>query len=184
MRAQDLSDFDSSSGRRYSKYMALIPIKDRHGNAKAYARVDDEICDWVTEFSWSVGKDGYVRTRPIVLGRVGYVALHNLIFGKAPEGMYVDHINGDKLDNRTENLRFVTPAQSNWNTGVRKHNLSGFKGVSNSKYGWRVRMEVEGETYRRGPFKTFEQACEVSESMSKSLQGDFAPSRMRLGRAR
>lgn len=43
-------------------------------------------------------------------------------YGPIPDGMQVDHINGDKMDNRLENLRIVTPQQNQYN----RANVKGF----------------------------------------------------------
>jgi hypothetical protein len=51
-----------------------------------------------------------------------------LFYGKWPE-KFIDHVNGDKTDNRIVNLRECTPSQNGWNSGIRSSNRSGYKGV-------------------------------------------------------
>jgi hypothetical protein len=46
----------------------------------------------------------------------------------------VDHINHNKLDNRLENLRWVSSSDNNRNMSIRKKNTSGHQGVSFEKY--------------------------------------------------
>jgi hypothetical protein len=58
-----------------------------------------------------------------------------LFNGPIPEGMVIDHINGDPWDNRLENLRMVTPKANNQNTKKRKDNKTGFTGISIKKMG-------------------------------------------------
>lgn len=60
--------------------------------------------------------------------------LHRLIFENIEENKYVDHINGDKSDNRRSNLRLVTKDQNRWNSSSQKGNYSSkYKGVSWNK---------------------------------------------------
>lgn len=49
--------------------------------------------------------------------------------GPVPKGMVIDHINGDKHDNRLENLRACTVAQNIANSKMRSNNTSGVKGI-------------------------------------------------------
>ena len=56
------------------------------------------------------------------------MAVHRVIMN-APKGMDVDHINGDRLDNRKENLRICTRSQNSQNKKSRRDSKSGYKGV-------------------------------------------------------
>ena len=56
----------------------------------------------------------------------------------------IDHINGDRKDNRILNIREATKAQNNRNTGISKNNTSGYKGVSRIRGKWRARIGIEG----------------------------------------
>lgn len=53
-----------------------------------------------------------------------------LKFGEIPEGKIIDHINGDSLDNRIENLRIATYIHNNSNKKKASNNTLGFSGVS------------------------------------------------------
>jgi hypothetical protein len=51
------------------------------------------------------------------------------LYGEIPDGMEIDHINGDRGDNRLENLRLATRVQNSINTRVSSRNKTGYKGV-------------------------------------------------------
>lgn len=71
--------------------------------------------------------------------------MHN---GPIPDGMYIDHINHKRDDNRLVNLRLVTRIENQRNMSISKRNSSGFVGVSWSKVHnkWEVRIGVGNGT--------------------------------------
>ena len=84
---------------------------------------------------------------------------HRLIWetlkGPIPDGCYIDHINGDKTDNRLENLRLASPSQNRFNSKQRSDNTSGYTGVHfNQASGkWSARLFVGGSPKHLGSFK-------------------------------
>lgn len=86
--------------------IAFISIKRRGGEFLEII-VDAELVDSLCIHKWCVGS-GYVR-RGQKLPNGGYknIYIHRQIMN-APDDMTVDHINGDKLDNRRSNLRICT----------------------------------------------------------------------------
>jgi hypothetical protein len=71
-----------------------------------------------------MNSSGYLRYCLYKNGKKKQMFVHRLIakaFLPAVEGAdYVDHINRDKLDNRSDNLRWVTMSQNNLNSTIRK----------------------------------------------------------------
>ena len=61
-----------------------------------------------------------LNNNKLYLIRDDKIWLHQLILGKAPKGLVIDHINGDTLDNRKSNLRFITHGENRQNTTKRK----------------------------------------------------------------
>ena len=55
--------------------------------------------------------------------------MHRIVMD-VTDGRQIDHINGDPLDNRKCNLRFVTNQENGRNRGAQVNNKSGYKGVS------------------------------------------------------
>ena len=105
------------------------------------------------------------------------ILLHSAIMGDIGPGLEIDHINGDGLDNRRANLRLVTAAENHRNIGLRKHNTSGFLGVT-----WSVRAKrwyaqigttVNGKrkTISIGLFKTAEAANAARLRTERELWG-------------
>lgn len=89
----------------------------------------------------------------------------------------VDHINGDTLDNRRENLRACTNAENLRNQGARKKNVTGYKGVSpQHRYPDRYRAEItaNGEHLYLGLFDTPELAAIAYNEAAIRLHGQFA----------
>jgi hypothetical protein len=74
--------------------------------------------------------DRYYETS--VSGRKGLT--HRIVWeilnGEIPDGLYIDHIDGNGLNNRIENLRLVTHAQNCSNLGKNKNNKTGYTGVA------------------------------------------------------
>lgn len=88
----------------------------------------------------------------------------------------VDHINGNGLDNRRENLRLANRAQQNRNTRMKRNNTSGFKGVSYHKPNnrWCAYITVNSKTVYLGSFLTPEEAHEAYCKKATEVYGEFA----------
>ena len=88
--------------------------------------------------------------------------LWEAINGPIPKGFEIDHINGDKLDNRIENLRLATHRQNSQNHKKRRdgETTSKFVGVSWDKQRnrWRASVKVSGKAYYIGLFDSEEEA--------------------------
>lgn len=100
--------------------------------------------------------------------------LHRLILD-AQTGQFVDHVNGDTLDNRRPNLRLCTNAENQQNSGPRK-GTSRFKGVSwiNKRGKWRVSFNWQGQTYFCGYFADEVEAAKEYNRRASELCGGFA----------
>ena len=104
--------------------------------------------------------------------------LHRLIYlyhhGVMPEQL--DHINGDALDNRIENLRPCRASENSCNRPVFKNNTSGYKGVSwnarNKR--WFAYADMNKVRTNIGYFDTVEEAAQAAAQARNNLHGDFA----------
>ena len=77
-----------------------------------------------------------------------------------PMDLEIDHINGDRMDNRLENLRPVTSGINKRNSQIPSHNTSGRVGVAfrASKRKWRASITIDNRHRHIGYYDTFEQA--------------------------
>lgn len=81
----------------------------------------------------------------------------------------VDHISGDKCNNRMENLRAVSQSENMRNACKRSDNTSGICGVVWHKVSkkWKAQMQVDGKAYYLGVFPTIEEAAAVRAAASR-----------------
>jgi hypothetical protein len=128
-------------------------------------------------FVWKIRPSKAVRAGDVagcVEKRIGYITIgiagrvykaHRLawlyVYGSWPKGL-IDHINGNKADNRIDNLRDVFADGNSQN--VRKpnrRNKSGFMGVIWYQNKWRASMSVNGKSKWLGDYSTPEEAHQV-----------------------
>lgn len=137
------------------------------------AIVDAEDYDRLMEHSWwahSTKGKFYAKTE--IARRV--VLMHRFILG-FPDSL-IDHIDGNALDNRRDNLRLADHRQNGWNSAIKGNNTSGFKGVNLHRASglWRARIRVGGEHMNLGYFKHPEQAAEAYRVAAQEHHGEFA----------
>lgn len=138
----------------------IFKAKDRIGRVVGKFIVDKEDVNIVTQYTWNVLRNGYIHAKTRG-GRLNSenIYLHRLITG-AEKSESVDHINGDKSDNRRSNLRICSLSQNIHNQGLRKNNSSGYKGISLTKSNtWEVQLQIENKPHRK-IFKTFQEAID------------------------
>ena len=118
---------------------------------------------------------GYVQVR--VKGRS--YQLHRVIWlwmtGEWPVAQ-VDHKDGDRANNRWDNLRLATHTQNQWNTGTRSDNSSGFKGVTRprGRTKWHAYINESGRRKFLGSYPTAEEANQAAIAARQVAHGEFA----------
>lgn len=142
-----------------------IPI----GNDQ-FAIVDDDDYERVSQYKWHAMANGpkthiYAATK---------LRMHRLIIDAPPE-CFVDHINGDTLDNRRCNLRLCTNSQNQQNTGSRG-GTSKYKGVSFQARTrkWIAGFQYNGINYHCGTWDNEEDAARAVDKKRGEVCGDFA----------
>ena len=106
--------------------------------------------------------------------------LHRLVWiyhnGDIPNGMIVDHVDGNSLNNQIENLRLATQSQNQHNRKIPLTNTSGVKGVfwykRNKK--WAAQITINNKIKFIGRFDTIEEAEAAVIAARNNLHGEFA----------
>jgi len=134
-----------------------------------YTIVDDEDYIKLNKWNWHIlkGKHTHYAVRRSMI-------MHREIMN-CPNNKQVDHINGNGLDNRKENLRICNQSQNNANMRISKRNTSGYKGVSWHKEckKWRVRIQINSKMIELGRFSDINDAKNVYDEFSKKHFGEF-----------
>lgn len=142
------------------------------------AIVDDEDYERLNQWKWYCNRHYAVRQSKKIGGKQTTIFMHKEIVVCRDPYLEVDHINGNKLDNRKANLRLCTPSQNIANTPVRKDNETGYKGVSHEKrWGgntWRARIQINGQREVLGYFASPEDAARAYDRAAKEIFGEFA----------
>ena len=140
--------------------------------------LDRQDWQWARDFKWNAGLDGYVTRGISRNGKGKKIYLHKEIaarmFGEEElDGMEVDHIDRNPLNNSRRNLRLVTHQQNCWNRSKGINNTSGVPGVSwdKSKHKWRVHIANKYVGY----YTTKEAATEARRQAERAMYGKFAP---------
>ncbi len=165
--------------------MKRIKLSGKLGEG-SYALVDDEDYERVNKYRWHLLNDRPSRTVHFVMdGREREMAvfMHNEVLGRLLKPgethnrkMHVDHINGNPLDNRRNNLRLCTASQNSMNRRISNTNTTGYKGVCKRRGGkyYLGIVRIGGKSYCGKSRKTAVEAAEDYNELAKKLCGEFA----------
>lgn len=139
--------------------------------------VDEESFDYLSQFHWYF--DGKYAARASwnrETKKETKVYMHRDLL-KAEKGKIIDHINSDKLDNRLDNLRFVSPQQNAMNQSARTHpKHSRYKGVSfdKSRNKWIAYCIKDNKQHYLGRFTDEKLAAKAYNEKAKEFFGEFS----------
>lgn len=148
-----------------------IILCDTYGDEVTRAVIDSTNKHLASQYKWYLSNSGYAISR---VSENEQVFLHRLILNPK-EGLFVDHIDGNPLNNKLENLRECTHQQNIMNQKLRKDNTSGHKGVGwcNRKKRWRSRIHVDGKDVHLGYYQDKESAISSRLSAERKYFGEF-----------
>jgi hypothetical protein len=146
-----------------------------------YARVDKvgRAARRLGMLAGSLDPKGYWMVAQRVDGRYVRRAAHRVVFellrGPIPEGLEVDHINGERGDNRIENLRLASSSQNKHNAATRRNNKLGVHGVHQTPGGkYRAKLAVAYRLVLNKDFDTLEEAASARRAAELRFHGSFA----------
>lgn len=155
----------------------IIPLTQ--GQSTVISVIDADLAD----YKWHARphhSDGYYAVRNSAYPNRITIRLHRVILERIigrplTKTECVDHVSGDKRDNRRENLRLATDAQNKYNRGKTRHNTSGYKGVywNRASGKWAAQIAANGKKKHLGYFDNTEEAYAAYCKAAQELHGEF-----------
>ncbi len=141
-------------------------------------QVDDEDFENLSAHKWYAqpGSKGnfyaarQIRIRP---NKQRALQMHRVLIN-APDGLEVDHVDYNGLNNQKENLRLATYAENKRHENLRTTNNSGFKGVSRKGRKWAARICIQEQQIWLGCFDTAVEAAHCYDAAVIKHFGEFA----------
>ena len=136
-------------------------------------KVDDSDFEILSKLRWFVVKKQYKRYAKCYHGGK-QVYMHRMILKED----YIDHKDGDGLNNQRANLRKCNKSQNMANRGLQINNVHGYKGVSWKGSGrtkpWMARIKVDNKQITLGVHKTKKEAAMAYNDAALKYFGEFA----------
>lgn len=144
----------------------------KYSNGKLYRFIRHSENPYYREVR-ALDSKGYIQVN--YKGKIyrGHRIIFLLVHGYLPK--MIDHINGNRLDNRIENLRPANECKNSQNASMSKNNTSGIKGVyfDKNRQKWSAEVGANNKRHRLGRFSTkFDAACAVYSARNR-LHGEF-----------
>lgn len=141
----------------YEVENSIVKVTLRTGE---YMVCDLEDWNYLKFYGWRLGSTGYAQTR--VDGK--NLKFHVEVMGRKT-GFVIDHINRNRLDNRKENLRFVTQEVNTLNRSMQRNNKCGHKGIyyDKSRDKYVAEIKVKGKKIYLGRYENIEDAINARE---------------------
>ena len=144
-----------------------ICLYNRKYEVVAHSLINKRFLKKVKKYKWSF--DNFYGYAFAHIGERKIFKLHHFILGRPPKGKETDHINGNRLDNRIENLRFVTRSQNNMN----RKDVKGYSWNKKIEK-WETYIEFNHKRIRLGFFVKKSDAIAVRKQAEQKYFGSFA----------
>jgi len=138
------------------------------------ALVDLQDYELLSTVKWACVVPNGTHKYAVRMDGTKYVYMHRVIM-KAPKGTLIDHINGNTLDNRRENLRFANKSQNSINTS-KSRGESKYKGVwfRARRKPWVAEIHKDGVKYHLGSYENEHDAAKAYNKKAVELFGNYA----------
>lgn len=140
-----------------------------------FAIVNDRDYERLNQYKWCLARDEASRSFTVAPWEQNSISMQAQIM-EPKKGQIVLHRNGDRLDNRRENLILGTKGMVNLTRGLQSNNNTGYRGVyryRNGRFGAKIR--VNGHARFLGYYDSAEQAAQVYNQAAHEAWGDLAP---------
>lgn len=168
--------------RHLYRHFFMKEIKLTQGKV---AIVDDDTFEELNKFKWHASNEGRtqyaVRTNTAVTiknknGKYSYerLRMHRVLMNASTD-FFVDHKNGNGLDNRKNNLRLCSRTENARNRGKNSKNSTGYKGVTKRKNGrYQASIGMNGKSIIIGYYNKVEDAAFAYNIVAKLAHKEFA----------
>lgn len=159
--------------RKYNRYEIdgnICFVKFTNSDEKFL--IDAHNVDLIKEYCWVKANTGYAVAKNI--HGDGLVYLHRLLVGTIPDGMVVDHIDGNKLNNTIQNLRICRQFDNmqNVKSNMVDNTTAGVSYVDRLKKNpWRAQITYNGKHIHLGYFPTKEDAIKARRDAERKYRG-------------
>ena len=139
----------------------------------AKALIDSEDYEKCKSVKWTGRKEIYGLR--VFNNKIGQLSEFIMNF-KSTAMVVIDHINGNTLDNRKQNLQICTTRQNQMKKRMQKNNTSGYRGVcwNKNQHKWQGAIVYKRKHFHLGLFSTKEEAALAYNKKAKELFGEFA----------
>ena len=140
------------------------------------ALVDQDEFEWLSNWKWSCTSHGYACRGTTGRGGVKNTYYMHREIINAKDGQDVDHINGNRLDNRKANLRLCNRSENMMNSSGISDRSSSFKGVhwNKKQERWVAQISENKKVRHLGSFEDETEAAKAYDQSARKAHGEFA----------